>query len=62
MQIQDIKHLIIVWFVNVVAWSLAWLPILQAVSFFLAIIYTSMNIYNRISKFFKSNKDEKKHF
>ena len=62
MDINDIKHLIIVWFVNVLAWSLAWLPILQAISFVLAIVYTSMNIYNRIFKFLKSKKDEKKHF
>ena len=62
MDINDFKHLLIVWFVNILAWALAWLPILQALSFILAIVYTSMNIYNRIKNFLNKNKDEKKYF
>lgn len=62
MDINDLKHLLVVWFVNVLAWSLAWLPILQAFSFLLAIVYTSIKLYEKIKNIFKKHKDEKKYF
>ena len=57
MNFENIKHIIIVWFINITAYCLAFIPVLQFFALFLAIVVsvTSLiinftNIFNIFKK------------